>query len=318
MSYISKLNVDGVVYNIKDAEARELIKGGVTYIGLTTTTLYDEATISPIIIDGAEVTPQAGYLVRYNNGTKDLEFIWNGEHWDELGSTGALKALAYQDEVNGTLDWTHTHTIPTEETTVNLNGGVTVGVAAASASLTPTGTITIGGATGAEYEPAGTITVGEDSNKDVTGTIAAASPEYTPEGEITQTGSFEIVGTAPEIKYNQTTYSYDAATECLTFGADLVATTGSKGNVTCTVNDKPTYTFTGTPANLSHDHTFSGSVSVPSSFTFTGTPTKFDWSGTIPNHTHTITQGTVTGNIVYTKITGSSDSAGSAATIISK
>lgn len=87
--YISQLNVGGTTYDIKDAEARDLIKGGVSYLGRTTTALTDGATTTPItIITDAttdpvttkSVTPVAGNMVIYDAHTKedehkDLEFI---------------------------------------------------------------------------------------------------------------------------------------------------------------------------------------------------------------------------------------------------
>lgn len=325
MAYISKINIGGTIYDIKDAEARELIKGGVTYIGRTTTALVDEATTSPITVGDKEVTPEIGNLVIYNAGTefnpKDLEFIWNGEHWDELGSTGALGELAYKDEVSGSVNLAHTHTISTEDATAALSGGATVGVAVGEASITPAGTVTVGGASGTDYTPAGEVAVDTTESKTISGTSGNATVgahTYTPEGSVSCTG-VTVKGTVvPKVDYYKETFN--VADEVLTITQNLVAASGSSSDISATAT-LGAFTFTGTQATLSHaahSHTFSGNVAVPKTFTFTGTPTKLGWTGTAVKHTHTVTQGSVTGSVTYKKPVATSGSALGSQTITLK
>lgn len=69
--YISKVTLpSGNTYTIKDAAAREAIaalEGGSYFLGVTTTALTDQATTSPIKIDGNDVTPTNGNIVVYGN-----------------------------------------------------------------------------------------------------------------------------------------------------------------------------------------------------------------------------------------------------------
>lgn len=51
------------------------------FIGITTTEIEDESTTSPVIINGAEVTPDNGDIVFYNKG----EYVWDGSKWRLLG-----------------------------------------------------------------------------------------------------------------------------------------------------------------------------------------------------------------------------------------
>ena len=96
-------------------EIKALIAGGIHYIGYTTTVLIDGATTNPITIDGGDepdysYTAKSGDLVIYVErdasgpipGKPEQEFIFNGTHWNEFGSTGALKALAFADTASTT------------------------------------------------------------------------------------------------------------------------------------------------------------------------------------------------------------------------
>lgn len=51
------------------------------FIGVTTTEIEDESTTSPVVINGAEVTPNNGNIVFYNKG----EYVWDGSKWRLLG-----------------------------------------------------------------------------------------------------------------------------------------------------------------------------------------------------------------------------------------
>lgn len=107
--YISQIAVSGSTYDIKDAEARELIQGidtaisgGLHYIGETSTKLEDGDTTSTLTAASANSLSKttgfvAGDIVIYD----ELEFVWNGAKWHEFGSTGSLKGLAFKDEATG-------------------------------------------------------------------------------------------------------------------------------------------------------------------------------------------------------------------------
>lgn len=107
--YLSKLTVGGKQYDLKDAEARQSIidlqtsvTGGMHYIGETSTALTDGATTSTLVAKSANSLSkttgfEAGDIVIYG----ELEFVWNGAKWQEFGSTGSLKALAFKDNATG-------------------------------------------------------------------------------------------------------------------------------------------------------------------------------------------------------------------------
>lgn len=107
--YISQIAVGGKNYDIKDAEARELIQGidtaisgGLHYIGETSTELADGDTTSTLVAASANSLSKttgfvAGDIVIYG----ELEFVWNGAKWHEFGSTGSLKSLAFKDSATG-------------------------------------------------------------------------------------------------------------------------------------------------------------------------------------------------------------------------
>ena len=102
--YLSKLTVGGQQYDLKDAEARQSISdiqssitGAMHYIGTTTSILSDGATTNPIVIGGENVTAAAGDVAIYS----EMEYVFNGTKWQEFGSTGSLKALAFKDNATG-------------------------------------------------------------------------------------------------------------------------------------------------------------------------------------------------------------------------
>lgn len=120
-NYISKITVpvtvDGVVQNttfeVKDAEARELIEslGDACYwIGVTTTELTDGSTTNPISVGGEDVTAKVGGMAQYSGE----EFIWNGTAWQSIGKNN-FGALAFKSSASG--DYTPAGTVsqPTAE-----------------------------------------------------------------------------------------------------------------------------------------------------------------------------------------------------------
>lgn len=110
--YLSKLTVGGTQYDLKDAKAwsdiadiKSSITAAMHWLGYTTTALTDGATTNPIIIDEESVTAKAGDVVAVagsgSGSAADKEFVFNGTKWQEYGSTGSLKALAFKDNATG-------------------------------------------------------------------------------------------------------------------------------------------------------------------------------------------------------------------------
>lgn len=101
MPEVSKITLpSGTTYDFKDATARMALSGAMHWIGITTTEISDGSTIHEILIDGETVTVGAedsGAVIGY----AEKEYIWNGTKWQEFGSTGSLKALAFKDNASG-------------------------------------------------------------------------------------------------------------------------------------------------------------------------------------------------------------------------
>ena len=103
--YLSKIVKGQDTLWLKDAEARQeiadiksSITGAMHYAGVTTTEISDGSTTGTITIGGESYTAKNGDVVIYG----ELEFVWNGSKWQELGSTGSLKALAFKDNASAT------------------------------------------------------------------------------------------------------------------------------------------------------------------------------------------------------------------------
>ena len=148
-------------------EIKSLIAGGTHYRGKTTTELVDGSTTNPIIIEGQSYTAEAGDIVIYDfvddlKQTKELEFIWSGTQWNEFGSTGIIRALAFADTASGE------YTKPTGE------GSTTINVYELTGNNSTATTVT--GATDVEYVnglSGGTYTFNTDAVKNVTLTSSA-------------------------------------------------------------------------------------------------------------------------------------------------
>ena len=109
--YLSKLTVSGTTYDIKDAQAwsdiadiKSSITGAMHWLGYTTTVLVDGSTTNQITIDEESVTAVAGDVTAVagsgSGSSADKEFVFNGTKWQEYGSTGSLKALAFKDNAS--------------------------------------------------------------------------------------------------------------------------------------------------------------------------------------------------------------------------
>lgn len=118
--YLSKLTVSGVQYDIKDAKAwadiadiKSSITGAMHFIGVSATAIADGDSTGPWTINSktyiASGTPAEGQIllaagdvaVYAPSGDTEREFVWSGDKWQEYGSTGSLKALAFKDNASG-------------------------------------------------------------------------------------------------------------------------------------------------------------------------------------------------------------------------
>lgn len=195
MPDISKITLPtGNTYDIKDTQARAdiaaiqgAIAGGVTFMGETTTALTDGSTASSIVINGNTVTAVKGYLVVYGN----KEFIYNGDSWTELGDLDALGDLAWKDSASATYTPTGTVTQPTftgSETNVTVTATNNN-----SGNYQPAGTVSQPNFTGSsstfsgKFTPEGSVSVSVATSSNQTATVSKASSgtaTYTPEGSV--------------------------------------------------------------------------------------------------------------------------------------
>lgn len=248
--YFSKITLpSGGTFLVKDSGARDAIEalkkataGGVSYLGTTTTELVDGATTSPIEIkNGDETTSVAaviGGMVNYNN----VMYAWNGEQWDQLGSAGALKALAYKDSVSGT--------------------------------YTPVGTVT-GGFKGTEGDVSVSGTVATIVNVSATAPTGGETANYTPSGSVAVTPSTSTVkevlnvGTLPN-------WSGSVANEVLTFSWNqgTLPTTGDK----TVVNGITSASFTGN-GQVIKGQLANGTVTSTGKFTPAGSLSNLKFEG---------------------------------------
>ena len=98
--YVSEFTLkDGTVVFVKDAEAREVLEGGIKFCGVTTTYLTDGSSAFPITINGEFHDQENGDVVIY--GSK--EFIWYSADgiWCELGDMSGLGSLATKNSASG-------------------------------------------------------------------------------------------------------------------------------------------------------------------------------------------------------------------------
>ena len=289
----------GTTYNLKDAEARELIDAltsATSWLGVTTTALTDGATTNPITVGGESVTAAEGDIASYGSA----EFIFNGSAWQEFGDLSALGALAYKDSATGNITPAGTVSQPTftgTKATLTLNstpdGTVEISTGSGTANYTPAGTVTQPTFTGSEMTATGTFTpTGNVSKPNVTVTPTTAT-----------VNSITDVGTLPSL-----TYTVSNENLAISWNAGSLPTKGSDTSVmtgaTAALASTPTFTGTagtvtakGTPAGTVSQPVFNGTgVDLEASFTGTQETLTTDYTpaGTVSQPTFTGTQGTVT------------------------
>lgn len=328
MPEISKITLpSGTTYDIKDSTARQLIQdiettitGAMHYVGVTTTELTDGSTRASLVIDGETVqftADDAGAVVIYG----DSEFVWNGTKWQEFGSTGSLKALAFKDTASASYtpagsvsQPSFTGTAATISAVGTPSGTVSQPTFSGtsknvSVTGTATGTVAISIGTGtANYTPAGTVSqpsfTGTAKSVSVTGTptgsisigTGGGTANYTPAGTVSQptttvtpntttVNSITAVGTLPTCTLP--TWTGTVANENLTIGWSA----GSFTQGTLPTKGSNTTVVTGIKSAVTSQPTFTGTGSELTA-TFTGS--SFESTGTFTPE-GTVSQPTFTG-----------------------
>lgn len=124
----------GTTYDLRDSRVDSLISQATKWVGVTTTEISDGSTTNVIVIGGVDHTAQVGDIASYNN----MEFIWNGSLWQEFGSTGSLKTLAFKDSVAVST------VVPATFSTTGTVSAPTISVASAGETGTVTGITDVG------------------------------------------------------------------------------------------------------------------------------------------------------------------------------
>ena len=223
MADISKINLGGTVYNIKDSVARNAIVNTLKFKGITTVALTNEGTQVPTDIYGPKATAadiRVGDLVVHGKA----EYVWiekkSGEtitkQWCLLDALNAYGKLASKDNASGTTsnNGTHKHsvTVPTYTGAAsNFSGKYTpagaVTLTAASDGIKTTGTVS---APTIKLSGGSTSKLKTATAKGVTGTgKAITSIEYTAPTHTVTKGKFvtDVSVSAPtgDVTINQTT-----------------------------------------------------------------------------------------------------------------
>lgn len=296
MADISKITLpSGTTYNFKDAEAREAIAGGVTYIGVSTTAITDGGSQKPTI-NGTAVTPKNGNLAIYDSG----EFIFTGTYgdggtWSEFGDMSNLGDMAYVDKgyaksftPAGTVSqptFTGSSTTSTgtytPAGTISLTTNHTTSKYAVSAANTGTVTYTPSGSVSAPTISVGTAgsttTIKNPTSVTVAKTVVTQAPSDTshPSNPLTYASVSNETLILNQIGYTTgasiTTSNVTVKNGDASYTASQPSFTGD-GVRLQTASIEDTYVsdaaFTGTEGTVSVTGTPSGTVSQP---TFTGT-----------------------------------------------
>ncbi len=243
------------------AELQRLISQVMHFRGRTTTPLEDGSTTSPIMLVGEDepYTPVNGDVVTYRPEPVDpdapvieLEFAWTGSHWNEYGSSGALKALAFKDTASSPY---------TPQGSVNAQAftgtEATIGVEGTAEAQVFTGHPV-------DYTPAGVntganVTLTHDTVNSITdvGTLPVLPTFTVQDGKLIITGGSP--GTLPTKGADQTVaVDVDTITQP-TFTGTLAQITAEGENATSAVSASGQYTpegdieqaqFTGTPTTI--------------------------------------------------------------------
>lgn len=208
----------GTTYDLRDSRVDSIISQGTRWVGVTTTEISDGSTTSTIVIDGTSHAAEIGDITSYNN----MEFIWNGTKWQEFGSTGSLKALAFKDSVavSTAVPATYTTTFTGKQKSVSVSGTTTGSVTETKGSVE----IKTKSSGTNSYTPAGSVSTPTISVKTAgttakvtgitgVGTLPSCTmPTYTVANEVlTITAGTFSAGTLPTADTEKTFKTGDAA-----------------------------------------------------------------------------------------------------------
>ena len=242
--YLSKIVKGGNTLWLKDAEARQEIEdikssitGAMHFIGVSSTAIADGDATGPWTINSktyiASGTPAEGQVllaagdvaVYAPSGKAEQEFVWSGTKWQEYGSTGSLKALAFKDNASATYTPAGTNAASTVSFSGQTDGDFVTGfdTAPAAPSFTEGAfdagslpSFTEGAFTPAEIQT-GFATAGSAASFTEGAFSAGTLPSFT-EGAFTQ-GTLPSLGAATTGNFatEGETSSYDESEETLTF-----------------------------------------------------------------------------------------------------
>ncbi len=147
-AYFADYDARQEIKSLKDA-----VKGGTVFCGVYTDTKMEDGGTVPAQVTPAGATSardaKAGDLI-INKYGEDVsrEFVHDGAAWRELGSTGALKALAYKDTASAAYQPAGSVSLDnvTAAGTIGL-GGVTAAGSVSLDAVTPAGTVALTGVT---------------------------------------------------------------------------------------------------------------------------------------------------------------------------
>ena len=267
MADISKINLGGTVYNIKDSVARDAIVNTLKFKGITTVALTNGGTEVPTDIYGAKATAadiRVGDLVVHDKA----EYVWiekkSGEtstkQWCLLDALNAYGKLASKDHASGetSSNGTHKHTVavPTYVGTATTftgeftpAGGVTLTAAADGVKTTGTvsaPTITLAGGSASRIKTA-TAKAVTGTGKAVTSvsltnpTLTTGTATFVTGGTVSaETGGIEISAPTSQALTNASatstsvvtnaTYTPGTETLALTIGAPTITVAPTFGN----------------------------------------------------------------------------------------
>lgn len=246
MPYLKRITLpSGSVYTVRDPEAweaieelQQLISGVMHYRGRTTTELSDGSTTRPIVIDGEDYYQESGDVVTYKpqDSETDLDFAWNGSHWDEYGSSGALKALAFKDTASGTVS------VPQSATFTGSNLQSTGSYTPEGSVSTPTISLTTGGATDTIHNPTAK-TVVEQVDVEDPGVVSGALQYWSVQNEtlilknIVPTSGASI--TTSDVTVKTGDGAYESSQPMFTGTQDTIEVSGTpSGTITFTNADE--------------------------------------------------------------------------------
>lgn len=261
----------GTTYDLRDSRVDSIISQGTRWVGVTTTALTDGSTTSTITIEGTAHNAEIGDIASYNN----MEFIWSGTIWQEFGSTGSLKALAFKDSASGSVTVPKTYSFTGTPTNVSVSGTTTGSVSETKGAVE----IKTKSSGTNSYTPAGSVSTPTISVK-----TAGATKSITP---------FGSAGSLPSCTLP--TYTVSNGVLTITAGSFSAGTLPSAGTAVTVKTGDAAYnssqpTFTGTAAYLeTASQVLTGASFSGASMTSTGSVTATGGVTTATTENKTVT-----------------------------